>query len=316
MSLAENLAARVRAATDDLPVGQLAVAVQRLRAATELLIWVRQESADPLAVPQLAGATEHAEQAGHAMRVAAQSVDDYLAAIGFGAGPASGSDGGWRAALDSDRDPTAAPGSTGRASAPAAPELGNWWAARVAELTDRESGVGPGPDAATDTPGPEAATDTAELLRRVATAVRREDRAGLHRDLAAAAAPTGLNLAAVTPPLLHRLAGDLLDHEPQAEDLRRLASATTRQVRELLPGMPDSVLSTLLARICRVPADERRGEVHRADGEQAGQPPAPPHPADSAVAGAVLTGVLLRLLDREPQTLRPEQPRPLRGRDA
>ncbi|WJK35954.1 hypothetical protein [Solwaraspora sp. WMMA2065] len=315
MSLAENLAARVRAAADDLPVGQLAVAVQRLRAATELLIWVRQESADPLAVPQLTGATEHAEQAGHAMRVAAQSVDDYLAAIGFGAGPAAGGDSGWRAALDGDQEPTAAPG--GRAGAPAAPELGNWWAARVAELTDRESaGVWPGPDAATDTTRPAAATDTPELLRRVATAVRREDRAGLHRDLAAVAAPTGLNLAAITPPLLHRLAGDLLDHEPQAEDLRQLASATTRRVRELLPGMPDPVLQTLLARICRVPADERRDDGRRADGDQAGQPPDPPHPADSAVAGAVLTGVLLRLLDREPQTLRPEQPRPLRGRDA
>jgi hypothetical protein len=309
MSLVENLAAQVRATADDLPVGQIAVAVQRLRAATELLIWVRQESTDPLAVPQLAGATEHAEQAGYALQVAAQSVTDYLAAIGLAGSTAV--DSSWREALaDRDRDQgPAAPEADGGVAGPAQVQLGNWWATRVAELTDLEPAGASGSDS--------AAEDTPELLRRVATAVRRADRGGLRRELAGVAAPTGLDLAAVTPPVLRRLAGDLLDHEPRAEDLRRLTSATSRQVRELLPGMPEPVLDTLLARMCRVPAgaDVKDSQI-RDRSDRGADPPPPPHPADSAVAGAVLTGVLLQLLDRDPQTLRPEQPAARRGHDA
>ncbi|MDG4766271.1 hypothetical protein O7632_19495 [Solwaraspora sp. WMMD406] len=312
MSLVHDLAARVRATADDLPVGHVALAVERLRAATELLIWVRQESSDPMAVPQLTNATEHAEQAGHAIRVAQQSVTDYLGAIGMGAAAPAGPDDTWRTALrPAERSDPADPARTG------APELGNWWAARVAELTDRPAGPPTSP--AAGPPESPAATDTTELLRQVAHAVRAQDRATLHRDLAAAATPTGLNLAAVTPPVLHRLAGDLLDHEPRPEDLRRLATAAGRPVRELLPGMPESVLDTLLARICRVPPEHRRdrdtaqaGHDRRTDPDE----DVPPHPADAAVAGAVLTGVLLRLLDREPQTLRADQPQPVRGRDA
>ncbi|WP_326553726.1 hypothetical protein [Micromonospora sp. NBC_01813] len=302
MSLVENLAARVRATADDLPVGQIALAVQRLRAATDLLIWIRQESADPLAVPQLAGATEHAEQAGHALRVAAQSVADYLAAIGVdGSAPADDS---WRAALER-RDETARPHGGGPAAGATAARLGNWWATRVAELTDLEPTGAAEPD--------QAAADTPDLLRRVAAAVRRTDRDGLRRELAAVAAPTGLDLAAITPPVLRRLTGDLLDHEPRAEDLRKLGTATSGRVRELLPGMPQQVLDTLLARLCRVPVDERAGGAENAD--RGADPPPPPHPADSAVAGAVLTGVLLQLLDRDPQTLHPEQPSTHRGHD-
>lgn len=309
MSLVENLAAQVRATADDLPVGQIAVAVQRLRAATELLIWVRQESTDPMAVPQLAGATEHAEQAGYALQVAAQSVTDYLAAIGLAGSAAT--DGSWREALtdrDRDRGP-AAPGEDEGPTGPAQVQLGNWWATRVAELTDLEPAGASGSDS--------AAQDTPDLLRRVAAAVRRTDRGGLRRELAAVAAPTGLDLAAVTPPVLRRLAGDLLDHEPRAEDLRRLTSATSRQVRELLPGMPEPVLDTLLARVCRVPAGADVDQSRARDGTDRGADTTPPpHPADSAVAGAVLTGVLLQLLDRDPQTLRPEQPAARRGHDA
>ncbi|MFY1632003.1 hypothetical protein ACN27F_01760 [Solwaraspora sp. WMMB335] len=312
MSLVEDLAAHVRTTADDLPLGQIVVAVQRLRAATELLIWVRQESADPMAVPQLTHATEHAEQAGHALRVAQQAVADYLTAIGLAGGPAT--DGAWRAALERRRaDPDTVSGPV--AGATAAPQLGNWWAARVAELTDRPIDAGPssGGDRPPDAPG----TDTVDLLRRVATAVRAEDRSALHRDLAATAAPTGLNLTAVTPPVLHHLAGDLLDHEPRAEDLPRLAKATARQVRELLPGMPEPVLDTLLARICRVPADQRpRDRATGADASGHDRERPPPHPADGAVVGAVLTGVLLRLLDRAPETLRPDQPQQRRGQDA
>ena len=56
------------------------------------------------------------------------------------------------------------------------------------------------------------------------------------------------------------------------------------------------MLETLIARVCRAPAPEG----------------APNHPADSAVASSVLTGVLLARLGRDPSTLDANAPEPLR----
>ena len=96
--------------------------------------------------------------------------------------------------------------------------------------------------------------------------------------------------------MLHRLAGDLLGHEPRPEDVPRLRSAAEGRVRSLLPGTSPAVLETLIARICRVPT-------------QGGQPA---HPADSAVTASVLTGVLLARLGRDAGTLDPSTPEPVR----
>jgi hypothetical protein len=92
--------------------------------------------------------------------------------------------------------------------------------------------------------------------------------------------------------VLHRLAGDLLGHEPRPEDVPRLRSAAAGRVRSLLPGTPPAVLDTLLARICRAPA----------------QPEGRTHPADSAVTASVLTGVLLARLGRDASSLDPPAP--------
>jgi hypothetical protein len=96
--------------------------------------------------------------------------------------------------------------------------------------------------------------------------------------------------------VLHRLAGDLLGHEPRPDDLARLRTAAAGRVRSLLPGTSPAVLDTLLARICRAPA---------AAGAQ-------PHPADSAVTSSVLTGVLLARLGRDAASLDAAAPEPLR----
>ena len=133
----------------------------------------------------------------------------------------------------------------------------------------------------------------------MAAGVRSGDRAKLGRDLHAVTADTGLALSAVTPPVLRRLAGDLLGHEPRPEDLARLRTAAAGRVRALLPGTPPAVLDTLLARICRAPAPAA----------------AQAHPADSAVTASVLTGVLLARLGRDAATLDPAAPEPLSRRD-
>ena len=87
MSLLTELGAQVRATSDDLPAGLVAVAVDKLRAASDLLAWVRETSVDPLGVPQLGNAVEHAERAAHALRVAQDVLAGYLAAIGLAGEP-------------------------------------------------------------------------------------------------------------------------------------------------------------------------------------------------------------------------------------
>ncbi|GFJ94549.1 hypothetical protein Prum_081910 [Phytohabitans rumicis] len=240
-------------------------------------------------MPQVAGATEHAEQAVQALRVAQDALLSYLASIGLAHDGTAGPDGAWRTGLDAETDRPAQPVPDG---APP-PPLGRWWAARVAELT------GHGSAAERDE---SAAADGADLLRRVAAGVKAGDRGRLHRELGGVEAPVGLGLSALAPPVLHRLAGDLLRHRPRAEDLEQLTKQAGPRVRELLPNLPPEVLETQFRRICRVPAEREEGP--------------PPHPADAAVAASVLTGVLLQMLHREPDSLDPTAPEPVESAES
>jgi hypothetical protein len=292
MSLLQELGAQLRAASDELPTGLVSVAMERLRSATELLNWVRQTSVDPIGVPQLGNATEHAEHAAAALRLTQDAIAAYLAALGLAADAGAPPDQDWKAGLEKKDEPEEpAPGQ--QEQQPPPEQLGPWWRERVEKLT----GEAPPPPQANGAP-PERSADTAELLRRVAAGVRSGDRARLGRDLHGVNAATGLGLSAVTPPVLRRLAGDLLGHEPGPDDLQRLRGAAGGRVRSLLPGTPPATLDTLLARICRTPPAEQ----------------APAHPADSAVTASVLTGVLLARLGRDPATLDPGAPEPLRPR--
>jgi hypothetical protein len=291
MSLLQELGAQLRATSDELPTGLVTVAMERLRTATELLNWVRQTSVDPIGVPQLGNATEHAEHAAAALRLAQDAIVTYLGVLGLSADAGPPPDRDWRAGLSEEEiEPAPEPDAT-----PPPPErLGPWWRERIEKLT------GEAPPAADD----QAAADrkpvsTSDLLRRVATGVRSGDRAKLGRDLHAVNANTGLALSAVTPPVLRRLAGDLLGHEPRPEDLARLRTASAERVRTLLPGTPPAGLDTLRARICQAPAPKA----------------AQGHPADSAVTSSVLTGVLLARLGRDAATLDPAAPEPLSRRD-
>jgi hypothetical protein len=287
MSLIQDLGAQVRAASDELPTGLVTVAMEKLRGATELLMWVRETSQDPMGVPQLGNALEAAERAAAAIRVAQDSIATYLAGLGLAADAAAPPDRDWKAGL------AAAVKAGGGEAPPAGEKLGPWWQQRVAQLTGEPA---PKEDKAAST------EDTAELLRRVASGVRAGDKAKVGRDLHGASAATGLALSAMTSPVLHRLAGDLLGHEPRPDDVERLRTASAGRVRSLLPGTSPAVLDTLLARICRAP-------VKQAPGQAA-------HPADSAVTAGVLTGVLLARLGRDAASLRPDAPDPVRRAEA
>lgn len=276
MSIVEDLGAQVRAASDDLPLGQLAEALERFGLAAERLRWVRQESANPMGVPELSSAVEYAESAGYALRVAQEQLTAYLAMIGLAAddSPAPRTTPERRPAHDAPRGATPPETATVPPTPAAAPR---WWAVRVAELTGGGSVSGE-PD--------EAIADSNELLRRVVHEVRAGDRERLRVELGRAHADVGLGLAASAPPLLRELAGEFLGHPPRAEDLPRLRQALGSRTRDLLPGLPAPVVETLLARVCRMPPPRRD------DPEQ-------PHAADSAVTAGVLTGVLLDRLGRE-----------------
>jgi hypothetical protein len=292
MSLIQELGAQLRATSDELPTGLVTVAMEKLRSATEILMWVREESIDPVGVPQLGNATEHAERAAAALRLTQDAIANYLAAIGLTGDAAAAPDQEWRAGLKAP-DPEKSGQNGGPPSGPE--QLGPWWQARVAELTGEPA---PAPAPTSPAARPAENQSPADLLRRVASGVRAGDRARLGRDLHAVNAATGLALSAVTPAVLHRLAGDLLGHEPRPDDVPRLRTAAEGRVRSLLPGTSPAVLETLIARICRVPTRDAT--------------PKPGHPADSAVTAGVLTGVLLARLGRDATALDPDAPEPLR----
>lgn len=264
MSLLTDVGAQVHATCDDLPLGLVGVAVEQLRTATELLDRVRQSSVDPIGVPQLGAALEHAERAVHQLLVTQDALITYLASIGL-TGPAP-------VVCPEPRVPRPAPPSSQPGAAPRRPTAGplsTWWRTRVAELTGlpgAATATGPAPDVPI-----EPAPSPGELLQRITGA----DRGRLAAELRAVDAGVGMGLAAVCAPILDEAARELLGREPRPADVPRLRKATAR-VRNLLPGGDPATLETLLAHACRAPATPAQGT----------------HPADTAITAAVLAGIL------------------------
>src|SRR5512142_1597972 len=128
MSLIEDLGARVAAASADLPLGEVIAALERLRAASSLLAWVRQASSRPMGVPELTGAIEHLENAARTLQVTQDSLVEYLAAIGLGYDATKPPDSAWRTALDHHPEPASGSGKPPRAEPV---PLERWWAERV-----------------------------------------------------------------------------------------------------------------------------------------------------------------------------------------
>ncbi len=255
MSLLTEVGARVCAAADALPVGLAGAAAERLRTATGLLDRVRQASVDPIGVPQLGAALEHAERAVHQLLAAQETLAGYLASIGLAAAAPPG------ATSPATPVPRPAPEAGTAQRRPPGP-LSSWWRTRVAELT----GVPDGPL----TPDP-AATPT-ELLARISGAGR--DR--LAAELRAVDAGVGLGLATACAPLLAELVAERLGRAPQPADVPVLHAAVRDRLAAVLPGGDPGTARALLAHACRCPAAPARGA----------------HPADAAVTAAVLVGVV------------------------
>jgi hypothetical protein len=271
-SLLHALAYRIQEVGEELPVGQVATAADRLRTANGLLAWVMRASATAAPAPTLTAAGEHLDHAAGAMLAAREALARYLVSIGLPRDAVPPPDRDWHAAL--------APAARRRTTADAGPPtLTRFWADRVDELTEW-SGSRP----------ERGAESTVDLLHRCAKAVPDGDRARLRRELVAVDPAVGLALSAVAPAPLRFLAAEMAGHPPSTEDLPRVREEALPRVRKLLPALDDVVVDELLARACHAPPPEREGDERT-------------HPVDAAVTAAVLLGVLLRATGREPDEL-------------
>ena len=330
MSTLQELAARLRASLDQLPFAQVSSAANHLQVATDLLNWVRQSSPHGMGVPQLGHAVERLEHAVSALRGCQDRVDEYLVGLGLPSEPSAP----YEPVVRTDRAQPVEP-----AAGPDAPQaidatpLRRWWSSTVDRLTEPE-GAEPGAATSADRPPPSGGTapDPVELIRRVAGQVRDRDRSALRAELRRTQPPVGLSLTAVSPVALRQLSTELLGHDPRPEDLPRLRDATRQRLREVLPGLPERTSETLLARVCKVrvdlPAEERHKAAERAAGQarereqrqdgplreqrlkQDERPEERDDPVDSAVAGAVLVGLLLERLGRDPDQFAEQFRRP------
>jgi len=270
MSLLEDLADQLRTTRDHLPIAEVTGATERLRMAGGLLAWVIHSSTNPGGVPTLAAATEHLAHAAAAMLVAQAALRDYSLALGMSPDAVPVDDSRWHAAL-APTPPPAPPTAAARG-----PQLSDWWAERVGEITRgtvRAAGAH------------DAAQTSADLLHRCTASAFDNDRDRMRRELAGAGPAVGLGLAAVAPPLIRYLAAELVGHPPRIEDLATVRRAALPRVAPLLPGSPAAVAEELIARACHA-------EQQRTGGA------APHHPVDAAAAGAVLVAALLRATGR------------------
>jgi hypothetical protein len=274
MSVLRALDARLRGTAGDLPVAQLTAAHHRLRDAEAILRGARGHSPRQVGLARLARAAEHVEHAVRALRVAQEEIESYLAVLGMAApadppaGPAPGA-----------ATPVVRPRRAARAAVTAPAPAASWWTVRVDRLTAPDDD---GPAAA-----PPPARSSPDLLATVVERVRAGDRAGLRAHLRVVPVPVGVGLAALAPDALRHLAARSLGRMPAATDLAGLRREVDKTLREVLPGADPRVTDLLLGRACRVPPAP-------------GDSPAP-HPADSAITGAVLVGALARGLERPPE---------------
>jgi len=185
MSLLDELADSLCAASDHLPLPALRRAALDARRANERLVAaVRLGGSVHASLARLGSATAHLESGAGLIMRAQDEVGAYLSAIGSHSSPV-------------DSAPLSTPHAT-------------YWAQRVAVLTT-ESGE------ACDDP----ARTPAELLSRVARAVSANDRADLHRQLVGAGAGLGSSLASAS---LRRLATQMLHRPPTPADVPAVRS--------------------------------------------------------------------------------------------
>lgn len=290
-SLLHALAYRIQEVGEELPIGQVASAADRLRSAHGLLAWVTQASATVAPTPSLTAAGEHLDHAAGAMLAAREALTGYLQSIGLPREAVPPPDSDWKAALA-----PAAPRRPRREPEP--PTLGNFWAEAVDRLTDKsedQTGIhgegrrwSPRLQPGSDSDREKGALSSPELLHRCARAALADDRAKLRRELIGAGPAVGLGLSAVAAAPLRYLAAELVGHPALPEDLPEVRRAALPRVRPLLPAVDEVVVDELLARACHAPPPPTE---------------APVHPVDSAVTAAVLVAALLGATGRDAEEL-------------
>lgn len=258
MSLVQDLASRLRATRDGLPVAEIAGAAERLRTATGLLARVTHQSARPADAPSLGSAAGHLDHAAAALRLAQDALDAYCMTLGM-AGESYPDTRGW----------TVPNQRTERIDA----QLSTWWADRVAQLSGYSS-------YSADKSVDDAANSSGDLLQRCVAAALDRDTEHLAHHLTSAGPAVGLGLAAISPRLLRQLGTELVGHPPRLEDLAQVRKHALPFVTNVLPALPVEAAEGILARVCHARVQN--------------EPTQPAHPVDVAVGSALLVAGLLK----------------------
>jgi hypothetical protein len=259
-SLLDELTAELGAVSDHLPLPALRRAVVSMRTAGDQLIHAIRlaataEAATVAPVPggrdilhRVGRATAHLESGAGLLMRAQDEIGAYLTAIGH--------------------RPPALPAS---ANAPATTAGDSWWARRVGVLTGEDAPACPAP-----------AGTAGELMHRVVVAVRTGDRRALHAQLVGAGAALGTSLAGVASAAIGQVTAEWLRRDPEPADVPRLRARV--HVGDLLPHLPDRVVTSLVRQACHAP-DHDPGGNH--------------DPVDLAVGAAVVAARLAGVLGRE-----------------
>ncbi|GIG60882.1 hypothetical protein Lfu02_52540 [Longispora fulva] len=275
MSVIQELGATLNGVSAGLPLSELRLAADRVQAATGLLGYVLHTSGRSIGLSQLAAATTHLEQAFATLARAQETLAEYQLAIGLGVAGAT-------PAAPLPARPEEQDRPKPKVEPKQAPALDDWWETRVDVVTGLDDPV----DKKQDEKPPPAA----ELLRRVATLVRREEPKPLRVQLWKAGPAIGLRLTALCAPLIQELSGELLGRKPGPADVPELRERLDKLTVKALPGLPPQLPDILLGRACHAEPTHGNHGV-------------PEHPVDSATGSAVLVGALLATLRRPPESL-------------
>ncbi|GAA2266253.1 hypothetical protein GCM10009853_019330 [Glycomyces scopariae] len=221
------LAGSLKALAADLPFPAFDTADRHFEAAQSELAEAARESNAEVGLHKLGSARERLDAARTRLAEASEAVDDYLAAIGAGAGPAPAQ---------------AAPDRGAPAAAPPPVDPRQWWTDRVNELCDRAGDA-----------EPEKVPPT-RLFNDLLKAAGEGNADAYCKRLRDAGPETGVKLPGLAWPLVRSLAAEHLGRNPNASDVPVLRDKCVAKVRALVPGAEPLHVAEALASACTLGA--------------------------------------------------------------
>ncbi|GAA1684613.1 hypothetical protein GCM10009830_34900 [Glycomyces endophyticus] len=216
------LAGSLKALAADLPLPAFDAADAHFEAAQTELKEASRESNAEVGLHKLGAARERLDAARLRLGEVAEALDDYLAAIGAGTGPAAAT----------------APAAGVPAAAPPPVDPRRWWTDRVNELCDRSGDA-----------EPEKVPPT-RLFNELLKAAGEGNADAYCKRLRDAGPETGVKLPGLAWPLVRSLAAEHLGRNPNASDVPVLRDKCVAKVRALVPKAEPLHVAEALASAC------------------------------------------------------------------